>query len=99
MFYGTRELVKNTITKLRDELCCYFGPTCDCKYGYEGGWGIPKEPTNKKKRGWVASEKTACPELRCVMALLENITDEEYAEILRRPHTAWLAEKCQGEGI
>lgn len=75
MFFGNREEVLNTIQKIQREKCVYdmgFGKPpnfCDCKYGYDN------RPYN---------EKTSCPELRCVIRLLENITDKEYEDIIER---------------
>lgn len=43
-------------------------------------------------------EQTGCPELRCALAILRFITDEEYAEIMGRPHRERVF-TAAGEGI
>lgn len=46
-------------------------PFCDCKYG-------AKTPNVGR------SEKTGCPELRCVTELFSLMTEEEYTTIMKR---------------
>jgi len=45
---------------------------CDCKYGY------------KEKSQACRSEQTGCPKFRMVVALLNNMTDDEFYQILNR---------------
>lgn len=68
------------VTFFRRKACCYDGflsdkePfTCDCKFGID----VAKPYEDQ-------GEQTGCPELRCVEALLDNITDEEFEEISTR---------------
>jgi len=87
MFFTERNKLLEAIRIMQRENCVYdlFGKTtrgkdvpvayrCDCKYGYLG------------KPSSASSEVTGCPELRSVCALLANITDEEYEQILTRRH-------------
>lgn len=48
------------VERVRKSLCCYAGPTCDCKYGISGS----ERP---------GSEQTGCPELRDVLGYLRNL--------------------------
>lgn len=79
MFYGDKQLVRNSLHLIQREVCCYDGnfsenppATCDCKYGYS--LDLLKSD----------SEKTGCPELRTVVELLDRMTEEEYNTILSR---------------
>jgi hypothetical protein len=66
------ELIAN-IEKLRKNLCCYAThDRCDCKYGV----------AEKKMFENKITEQTGCPELRCVLLVLSNMTDEEYSKCL-----------------
>jgi hypothetical protein len=73
-----KELIKN-LEIIRKHLCCYTVPElcipewCDCKYGPE------LDPNNKLGLNNVAlTERTGCPELRHVISILENMTDEDF---------------------
>jgi len=79
MFCESREELIRVIEIIRKESCSYMGDMCDCKYGYQG-----------KGNQRYASESTGCPELRTVLMLLKNITDEEYREILKRTNNIML---------
>lgn len=79
MFYRNKENIVATLEKLRQDVCCYMSPTfCDCKYGYE----------SKGKFNVHHGEHTACPELRCALAVLNKMTDAEYEEIINRKMAA-----------
>lgn len=72
----SREFIAETLEKLRYDICCYMSHNfCDCKFGYPGGHKLQVSQ---------AGEQTGCPELRVVLALLRNMTDEEYGRILSR---------------
>lgn len=82
MFITDRESVKEVIRILQRKHCVYDGygftngdsnppPFCDCKFGMT---------KNSHSHG----EKNGCPELRCVVELLEAMTDEEFTKILKR---------------
>jgi hypothetical protein len=73
MYCKSREETIRVIEIIREESCSYMGDMCDCKYGFQG----------KSNQG-CASESTGCPELRTVLTLLKNMTNEEYTEILKR---------------
>jgi len=71
MFTRNREDLIPTLEFMRERCCVYRGPTCDCKYGH-----------NEKSRSH--GEDNGCPELRNVITLLKNMTDEEYNEVIAR---------------
>lgn len=79
MFYTDKSQLIATISILQRENCVYdhigFAQPaifCDCKYGYKG--------KNKSD----SSEQTGCPELRCVLHLLNKMTEKEYKKIMER---------------
>lgn len=75
MFFESREEVMERLEALRDSLCCCMPSSrCDCKYGFEWAGYEPAKP----KR----SEQTCCPELRCAIAVLNRMTDEEYKALI-----------------
>lgn len=89
MFIEGRENILKVIKLLQRSHCCYDmlfretpPPFCDCKYGFTGEKHI--------------GEQTGCPELRCVVNLLENITDEEYKEISMRKLNAISIKELEG---
>lgn len=57
----------------KNRLCGYMGDPCDCKYGIA--------TTNDRMGG---SEQTGCPEMRTAIAILRNMTDQEWEKIQRR---------------
>lgn len=70
----SRTEVTNFLDGLRaSRLCGYMGQRCDCKYGYDPGY-------------WRAhqGERNGCPEMRCVVALFECMTDREFAQLKKR---------------
>jgi hypothetical protein len=58
------ELIKNLKT-IRQNLCCYSPGQCDCKYDPELHAGM--------------TEHTGCPEIREVIVLLENMSDNDFS--------------------
>ena len=67
-----QELIEN-VERLRKNLCCYSTPDrCDCKYGVAEKHIFENSMT----------EQTGCPELRCVLLVLQNMTDEDYSKCL-----------------
>jgi hypothetical protein len=52
---------------IRKHLCCYLGSPCDCKYGAsKDDWKLPK------------NETTGCCEMREIVGLLTNMTDDDF---------------------
>jgi len=71
MFTIPRTQLMQSLEKIRERLCAYFGTPCDCKYvrdgvrlGHETGGG--------------------CPEVRLSARIFAVMTDEEYARLLKR---------------
>lgn len=66
------ELIKG-LKVIRLNSCAYMGENfCDCKYGIN---------TNKN---FPYGEQNGCPELRSVISILENMTDDEYLDLCKR---------------
>lgn len=92
MFHTSREELIKSMTILQRSVCCYdtyvFRPDapppefCDCKYG----------ATNFKADRAFGGEQTFCPELRCVVQLLENINNKEYHYIMGRKNIEKIGE-------
>ena len=73
IFYIDRsELLKNLLA-MREGLCAYSGPPCDCKYG-----------ATKDTVGKMSERGSGCPEIANACMVLARMTDEEYKEILGR---------------
>lgn len=71
----TRNEIINALEATRKtRVCAYMGDFCDCKCGIG-------QPRNRLTPG---SEQTGCPELRTALAVLRNMTDQEWAKIERR---------------
>jgi len=76
MFGIEKKELEENLENLRKNICCYMGPTCDCKYGVED--------RAKKDEILCASfvpyggEHTGCPELRMVLRLLSVISEEDF---------------------
>jgi hypothetical protein len=72
MFGVTRYALIAGLERSRRHICCYGtrAERCDCKYG----GGEPK----------AGDEKSGCPEMRSVILLLQNMTDEQYMELCKR---------------
>lgn len=67
-----KELLRN-LRKLQRGICVYNSEEfCDCKFGATN--------LDKMKGG----EETGCPEVRTVILLLENMTEDEYRELAIR---------------
>ena len=67
-----KELIQN-LEIIRQNLCCYATPEiCDCKYFPEG---------KGKFNEIMLTEHTGCPEIRQVIALLNNMKDEEFHKL------------------
>ncbi len=81
MFVQDRKALIETLTKMQRHACCYDmfrykedatpARFCDCKYGMNG-----------EERG----EQTGCPELRCIVLLLQSMTDNQFAKIMHKGH-------------
>ena len=76
MFFGDKDEVLESIKVARKNACHYMGSTCDCKYGG------PVDRFSDEREG----ERTGCPELRTLIVLLEQMTEEEYDNILKRSY-------------
>lgn len=62
---------------IRKKLCCYMGPPCDCKYGYD-----PDDTPY--------SEQTGCPEIALAASIISRMTPEEYTTFMeRKPISMW----------
>lgn len=59
------------LEKVREHLCVYRGPLCDCKFG----------ATNI---GGHSEDGPGCPEMRFVIALVRALTPYEYARVVKR---------------
>lgn len=70
MLIENKEIYISTLKKIREKICGYVGTTCDCKFGFAS-------------KG-TDSEKTGCPEIRCLIHLLEVMTEKEFQTILKR---------------
>ena len=55
---------------LQKSTCVYSGPTCDCKYG--------RDPLGREHQG----ERTGCPEVRMMLMLVRQLTDDEFSELM-----------------
>jgi hypothetical protein len=77
MFYKDRETLLEVLTKMQREHCQYdmfsFDPSRNPPDFCDCKYGY-------NKRG----EQTGCPELRCIVQLLSNITDDEFYDIMDR---------------
>lgn len=71
MIYNRQELIEK-VEKIRESLCNYMEPLCDCKYGA----GSVGKPYN--------GEDSGCPELYDVLEILKTMTDEEYKNLSYR---------------
>jgi hypothetical protein len=69
------ELIAN-LERLREQLCCYFGDTCDCKFMSLNG-----EP-------YKSSETTGCCEIRQAIALIKGQRDEVLTHAMMFEDTA-----------
>ena len=64
MFGVSDERLIESLEAIRAQLCCYWGPTCDCKF-----LGIPADkPRN--------SEQTGCAEIRQAIKIIQGKRDE-----------------------
>lgn len=69
MFGITRIELINNLEIIRKDLCCYTGEDmCDCKY----------DPV-EKYNSIAFTEHTGCPEIRQIITMIKNMTDEEFA--------------------
>lgn len=66
----TLDDVIEELERVRRGLCCYMGPTCDCKYGF---------PSDRA----AGTEQTGCPELRDAIALLRRLKRVMGGELLQ----------------
>jgi len=81
MFIDNRENLRKNIELIQRRMCSYdnfsFDPECE-----------PPRFCDCKYGASGRGEQTGCPELRCMLVLLENMTDEEFSELVNRanPH-------------
>lgn len=54
------DALMESLERVRAGVCCYAGPTCDCKYGFPEG----------RQAGRTGSEQTGCPEIREAIGFL-----------------------------
>lgn len=85
MVFTKRQDMLEVIQRIGQKTCGYYDPTkswpantCDCKYGANGG------PTG---------EKTGCPELRIIYAILKALSDEEWVELVHKAGGSLLISK------
>jgi len=65
------ELIE-TLQKIQVGICAYRSKTfCDCKYGAD-------------KVGLNSEDGSGCPEMRQTLAIMNEMTDEEYQVVLNR---------------
>ena len=74
MFTRTQLKLMHSLDKIRQSVCCYAGPTCDCKYLGE------KTEIEEIGRG----EQTGCCEIRMMEAILGSMTKEEFTILMQR---------------
>lgn len=77
LFKHDRKEILAVLENLRVSICCYRakkGLMCDCKYG---GNSIP-ESFGEYKGG----EGTGCPEIRYALAVLEEMSDELFDDLM-----------------
>lgn len=74
MFGETKKDLVKGLGHVRNRLCVYGVDStfCDCKYGISG---------DSHKHG---GEKNGCPEVRMASALINAMTDKEFARICKR---------------
>lgn len=71
MFGISKEQLIKNLEIVRENLCCYFQPTnCDCKFG----------PV--LKTDCYPTEHTGCPEIRQVILILKNMSEQEFDELV-----------------
>lgn len=70
-FGATKELLLNSLSKVRKSICFYMGTTCDCKYMAE-----------ETKLGY--GECSGCPELYQAIDIINAMTPEEFDTIRKR---------------
>lgn len=71
-FVRDREHLLEYLKGLQKITCSYSGPTCDCKYGCD-----PLGPVHQ-------GEKTGCPEIRMMLMLVNQLTDDEFSELMHK---------------
>jgi len=70
---ANKKIMLKALGKVREKVCVYNGDICDCKYGI-----------HQKKDLRSYGEVSGCPEMRTVIAVVENMTDFEYNRIIKR---------------
>jgi len=78
MFIDSRKNLRTNAEMIQRRLCSYDG--------FSGHDLTAKKPSicDCKYGANGHGEKTGCPELRCILILLENMTDEEFNDIVNR---------------
>ena len=72
MFGVNQKRLLSGLENIRGRICCYFGDTCDCKYG------IGKMQSPAQKFEMPRGEQTGGPEVRMAMELLSALSEEEF---------------------
>jgi len=70
---ANKKIMLKALGKVREKVCVYKGDICDCKY-----WIHQQKDTRSH------GEVSGCPEMRTVIAVVENMTDFEYNRIIKR---------------
>lgn len=70
---ANKKIMLKALGKVREKVCVYNGDICDCKYGI-----------HQKKDLRSYGEVSGCPEMRTIIAVVENMTDFEYNRIIKR---------------
>ena len=80
MFYCSREELETFAVMLQREFCAYDGKephsppkSCDCKYG-----------ADNSSFGGLSEKGNGCPEMRCLVKILQSISSAEYGNLMER---------------
>lgn len=88
MFYGiTQKHLLQNLEKIRERLCVYTGPPCDCKFGDE-----EDEPSMGRSERF-----SGCAEIHQAIAMLKNLTTREFELLSSGPRRKPLPFKTTGE--
>jgi hypothetical protein len=73
MFGVNQKRLLEGLENIRERICCYIGPICDCKYGIK-----KMKPGPIEHFKWPRGERTGCPEIKMAMCLLSELNEDEF---------------------